>query len=121
MLAGTVFMAGILWSVRSMMEGAPPSSTPDLSGTPANLLFIGVLVGFVLPGAIAWGLLAPLPSVYRRGGLSLAASFSTVLASLLLTLVYSLLGRNGLVMAFALSLAGCLGLGLHFWRMGRTS
>ena len=105
--AGTTFMAGVLWGVRTLLMDAPASDIPNLAGAPANLLFAGVLIGVVIPGILAWSLLAPLPSWYRRGGLAVAASFGTVLSMLLLTGVHHLLGRQGLIAAFVLAGLTC--------------
>jgi hypothetical protein len=106
--AGTTLMAGVLWGVRTLLLDAPASDVPILAGAPANLLLAGVLIGVVTPGILAWTLLAPLPSWYRRGGLAVAASFGTVLSMLLLTVVHHLLGRQGLMATFVLAGLSCV-------------
>jgi hypothetical protein len=53
------------------------SSTGNLDLT-FSLLVIGTLSGILLASFSAWRLLAPLGSVYRRGGLSIVAGFVTV-------------------------------------------
>jgi hypothetical protein len=47
-------------------------------GLPLALLLAGTVGGLLLAGVVAWRLLGPLTSTYRRGGLSLVAAFATV-------------------------------------------
>jgi hypothetical protein len=82
----------------------PPGATPDLGG-PFYLLLGGTLAGITLAGVLAWHLLAPLDSVYRRGGLALVSAFGTVIAMLLCIPVNQTLGRAGLAGLIAIALA----------------
>ncbi len=88
------------------VDALRPSSggAPDL-GAPFQLLLWGTLGGIAIAGVVAWRLLAPLPSAYRRGGLSLVSAFATVIAMLVCIPVNQTLGRPGLVALIALSLA----------------
>ena len=65
-------------------------------GPPLYLLFFGTLAGLVVAGLVAWHLLAPILSLYRRGGLSVVSGLATVLAMLLCIPVHQLAGRPGL-------------------------
>ncbi|HUQ14670.1 MAG TPA: hypothetical protein VM094_01355 [Gemmatimonadales bacterium] len=57
----------------------PPTGTAEPAlGAPLYLLAAGTLGGLVLAGVVAWRLLAPLDSTYRRGGLALVSAFATV-------------------------------------------
>jgi hypothetical protein len=56
----------------------PPGATEPVLGAPVYLLLGGTLGGLLLAGVVAWRLLAPLRSTYRRGGLALVAAFATV-------------------------------------------
>jgi hypothetical protein len=56
----------------------PPGSAEPALGAPLYLLAAGTLGGLVLAGVVAWRLLAPLDSTYRRGGLALVSAFATV-------------------------------------------
>lgn len=56
----------------------PPGSADPALGAPLYLLAAGTLGGLVLAGVVAWRLLAPLDSTYRRGGLALVSAFATV-------------------------------------------
>ena len=53
------------------------SPAPQL-GAPLYLLFFGTMAGLVLAGVVAWRLLDPILSVYRRGGLSVVSGLATV-------------------------------------------
>jgi hypothetical protein len=76
----------------------PPTPPPDVASGPAfYLLMFGTLLGLVLAGAVAWRLLAPVISTYRRGGLSLVTAMATVLPMLLCMAANQLAGRPGLV------------------------
>ena len=84
-----------------VMSGA---AAPQL-GAPLYLLFFGTLAGLVLAGVVAWRLLSPVLSMYRRGGLSIVSGFATVLAMLLCIPVHQVAGRAGLAALGALALA----------------
>lgn len=56
----------------------PAGSTEPSLGAPLYLLVLGTLGGLCLAGVVAWRLLAPLESTYRRGGLALVSAFATV-------------------------------------------
>jgi hypothetical protein len=72
-----------------------PAATPQ-TGAPLYLLFFGTLTGLVAAGLLTWRLLAPILSLYRRGGLSVVSGLATVLAMLLCIPVHQLAGRAGL-------------------------
>lgn len=78
-------------------------SAPDL-GAPFQLLLWGTLAGIVLAGFVAWRLLSPLGSAYRRGGLALVSAFATVIAMLVCIPVNQLLGRTGLAALIGVAL-----------------
>jgi hypothetical protein len=82
-------------------------SPPDVAG-PFYLLLGGTLAGLALAGVVAWRLLAPLGSAYRRGGLAMVSAFATVIAMLLCIPVNQLLGHPGLGGLIALSLVASL-------------
>jgi hypothetical protein len=56
----------------------PPGATDPGLGAHLYLLAAGTLGGLVLAGVVAWRLLAPVDSTYRRGGLALVSAFATV-------------------------------------------
>ena len=92
----------------------PATPPPNPASGPAfYLLMLGTLFGLVLAGAVAWRLLAPVLSTYRRGGLSLVTAMATVLPMLLCMAVNQLAGRTGRVtLALAAVLAALVLAGL---------
>ena len=56
----------------------PPGTTEPALGAPLYLLLFGTLGGLVIAGVVAWRLLSPLESTYRRGGLAIVSAFATV-------------------------------------------
>jgi hypothetical protein len=57
----------------------PPAGTTEPAlGVPFYILTFGTVGGLVLAGVVAWWLLRPLESTYRRGGLALVSAFATV-------------------------------------------
>jgi ABC-type glycerol-3-phosphate transport system permease component len=79
------------------------------------ILVGGTLLGILLAASAAWRLLAPIESVYRRGGLSIVCAFGTVLLMLICIPVHQLLGQVGLIalLAVAAVTALILGRGVH--------
>jgi hypothetical protein len=68
------------------------------------LLFGGTLAGVLVAAAMAWWLLAPIESPYRRGSLAMVCGFATVVLMLVCIPVHQLLGRAGLLGLAALFL-----------------
>ena len=73
-----------------------PTDAPQL-GAPLYLLFFGTLASLLCAGVVAWHLLSPILSTYRRGGLSIVSAFGTVVVMLLCIPVHQLAGRAGLI------------------------
>jgi hypothetical protein len=57
----------------------PPGTTEPALGAPLYILLLGTLGGLLLAGVVAWRLLRPLQSTYRRGGLAMVSAFATVI------------------------------------------
>lgn len=81
------------------------------------ILVGGTLLGILLAGSAAWQLLAPIESVYRRGGLSIVCAFGTVLLMLICIPVHQLLGQVGLMALLGLAAVTALILGRGARRM----
>ena len=79
-----------------LLKAGAPSDAPQL-GAPLYLLFFGTLAGLFCAGVVAWRLLSPVLSTYRRGGLSIVSAFGTVVAMLLCIPAHQLGGRPGLI------------------------
>ncbi len=94
-------------------EGAPPNLDQAF-----YLLVGGTLLGVLLAAYAAWRLLAPVESLYRRGGLSIVCGFGTILLMLICIPVHQLMGAEGLLGLLALSAAAALALGRQTMRIG---
>jgi hypothetical protein len=81
----------------------PAAGAGEAAGTPFYLLTAGTVAGVVLAGVVAWRLLAPLDSTYRRGGFALVSAFATVPAMLVYPLLHSVFGRPALLGVAALA------------------
>ncbi len=82
------------------------------------LLVGGTLLGVLLAAYAAWRLLAPVESLYRRGGLSIVCAFGTILLMLICIPVHQLLGTAGLLGLLGLSAGAALLLGHRAGRIG---
>ena len=84
----------------------PPEGTTEPSlGAPLYLLLVGTLGGLFLAGLVAWRLLAPLQSTYRRGGLALVSAFATVVVMQIYRPLDAAFGLPALLAAAALAAA----------------
>ncbi len=81
------------------------------------ILVGGTLLGILLAASAAWQLLAPIESVYRRGGLSIVCAFGTVLLMLICIPIHQILGQVGLIALLALAAVSALILGRGVRRM----
>jgi hypothetical protein len=79
------------------------------------LLAGGTIAGILVAAAIAWILLEPVQSTYRRGGLAMVAGFATAVVMLVCIPVYQLLGQAGLAGLLVLS----AGVSILSWRRAR--
>ncbi|HET8836353.1 MAG TPA: hypothetical protein VFN08_16625 [Gemmatimonadales bacterium] len=95
MAVGVAAVSLIVLGVDYLRPMAPAANAT--SGPAFYLLMFGTMFGLVLAGVVAWWLLAPVLSVYRRGGLSLVTAMATVLPMLLCMAANQLGGRAGLV------------------------
>jgi hypothetical protein len=81
----------------------PPGTANPALGAPLYLLAGGTLGGLVLAGVVAWRLLAPLDSTYRRGALALVSAFATVPVMQLYRPLDAAFGTPALLAAAALA------------------
>jgi hypothetical protein len=98
---GLLVISGTVFVVDGLRRGDQPGNL-DLS---FYLLAGGTLLGILGAAFATWRLLAPIGSVYRRGGLSIVSAFATVLLMLVCIPVNQVFGRNGLLMLLAASAA----------------
>jgi hypothetical protein len=97
---GLAVVSATVFGVDLLRPAAPSTAL----GAPLYLLFFGTLAGVLLSGIVAWRLLSPILSTYRRGGLSVVSGLTTVLAMLLCIPVHQLAGRRGLAALGGLAL-----------------
>ena len=97
--AGAAFI-GVTVAALDAVRPPPGTANPDL-GASVYLLAAGTLGGLLLAGVVAWRLLSPLDSTYRRGGLALVSAFGTVLVMQVYPLLDSALGTPALLAAAA--------------------
>ena len=88
----------------------PAGATEPALGAPLYLLLFGTLGGLLLAGVVAWRLLRPLQSTYRRGGLAMVSAFATVILMQIYRPLDAAFGEPALLIAAAL--AGMLSLAL---------
>ena len=98
----------------------PPGTTEPAAGAPLYVLAAGTLGGLVLAGVVAWRLLGPLGSTYRRGGLALVSAFATVLVMQIYPLLDATLGAPALLSAAVLAAGTALLLYRRSRRMAAT-
>ena len=101
-LSAGLAMVGATVAALAAVRPPPGSAEPSL-GAPLYLLAAGTLGGLVLAGVVAWRLLAPLDSTYRRGGLALVSAFATVLLMQLYRPLDAAFGTPALLAAAALA------------------
>lgn len=109
-LVGTLVVVATVIAVSEAREADPAAALTILLG--------GTIVGIGLAAAAAWRLLAPLGSIYRRGGFAVVSAFATIVVMLLTMPIHEFFGRSGLLGLAAVCAAGCLVL----WRrIGRLT
>lgn len=108
--AGLVVITATVLAVDALRPPDPAGRTSLL-----YLLSGGTLAGVLLAAAIAWRLLEPVQSTYRRGGLAMVAGFATAVLMLICIPVHQLLGRAGL----AALLVFCTSVTILSWRRAR--
>ena len=96
---GLAVITATVFGVELLKAGREASLSPAL-----YLLFGGTLAGVLAAAAMAWWLLRPIASAYRRGALAMVCGFATVILMLVCIPVHQLFGRAGLLGLAALSL-----------------
>lgn len=96
---GLLVISGTVFVVDALRQDAPTANLDVLF----SLLVLGTLSGILGAAYVAWRLLAPVGSVYRRGGLSIVSAFATVPLMLVCIPVNQLFGRSGLLFLLATS------------------
>jgi hypothetical protein len=119
-LSAGLALVGVTVAALDAVRPPPGAALDTAAGAPLYLLAAGTLGGLVLAGVVAWRLLAPLDSTYRRGGLALVSAFATVLLMQVYPLLDATLGTPALGAAAVLAAATALLLARHARRMAAT-
>jgi len=114
--AGIGATALALYVVRGLQAQAPPPTTPVTTGLIPNLILTGWLGGACIAAGLAWSVMAPIASSYRRGGFAMVAAFAALALALITMPADAMFGRTGLLTIGIGGLAGGAALG---WRTGR--
>jgi hypothetical protein len=117
--AGTGVTALVLALTRGIQASSPAPAVPSTSGLVANLVLTGWLGGAALAAAVAWTLLRPIRSSYRRGAFAMVAGFATLATALITMPLDALFGRWGLLGLAGAGLAFAALLGRSAWRQGQ--
>jgi hypothetical protein len=93
-------------TVAALAALRPPAGTTEPTlGAPLYILLFGTVGGLVLAGVVAWRLLSPLQSTYRRGGLALVSAFATVAVMQIYRPLDAAFGFPALLVAAAIAAA----------------
>ncbi|HEY9014507.1 MAG TPA: hypothetical protein VIM84_05555 [Gemmatimonadales bacterium] len=115
--SGLLVITGTVLAVDTLRSHGSPNDL-DL---PFYLLTGGTLLGIMLASLVAWWLLAPISSVYRRGGLSIVSAFATIPLMLVSIPLNQLLGRTGLFLLLGLTGLCALGFVRRARRIGTAA
>lgn len=121
LLLGAAVMTGFLLANRLMIHDLGPGGTPDVNQPAALMLVLGVTFTLMVPATLAWGLLAPLESAFRRGGLAMVSGLGSLALSMLAIPANQFFGIAGLVVMLAVTGAGAAVMGrkVALWSRGR--
>jgi hypothetical protein len=111
---GLMVITATVLAVDTIRNGAAPRNLDQSF----YLLVGGTLLGVLLAAYAAWRLLAPVDSLYRRGGLSIVCAFGTILLMLICIPVHQLLGAAGLLGLLGLSAVAAFMLARQTGRIG---
>jgi len=114
LLVGTGGAALALWVVRLILAGAPASDRPVATGPAFYVLTLGTMAAMVLAGTMAFRWLEAIDSPFRRGTLAMVAGMGTFVGSLIVTVLYHVLGEIAGLGIHALLGLAVLGLGTGF-------
>jgi hypothetical protein len=104
--AGSVAVA--MWAARTMLPpGAAPAGANPADSPVFPVVVGGTFGGLALAVIVAWSLMRPLRSAYRRGGLAVLAGFATFVAMLPTVYIDQTLGRWGLLGYALVCVLGC--------------
>lgn len=100
-----------------LVDGLGDRASPESMAPRLYIVFGGTLAGILTAAGVAWSLLGPIASDYRRGGLAMVSGFATVLLMLVCIPINQLLGRSGLIVLLTLSALAAILLGRRARRL----
>lgn len=104
-LLGAAVVSVAMWGARVLQASG---ATGNEAGGPVFALVVGgTFGGLGVAVAVAWSLMRPLRSPYRRGGFAILSGFLTLLAILPTVLLDRLVGPTGLLGFAAVCAVGC--------------
>jgi hypothetical protein len=82
------WFATLTWIQTRLLSGSTVKSVAEINphSFDVNFMVYGSVLGMAFAGCTAWILMAPIPSSYRRGGLSMVAAFAGTVIGALLTI-----------------------------------
>ena len=98
---GSALECVVLWGTRMLTSQQPPSDTPVL-GAAFFLIVFGTLASMAVGALTVWHLLRPVPSAWRRTGLSAIAGFAVLVAAAVAVPIDATFGPTALLGAAAL-------------------
>jgi hypothetical protein len=110
---GLVVITATVLGVDALRSGQAASLNPAL-----YQLYVATQGGILAAAGMAWWLLGPIESTYRRGGLAMVCGFATVLLMLICIPVHQFLGRSGLFTLMVMSTVAAALLARHARRLG---
>jgi hypothetical protein len=109
-LLGAALVAVAMWAARTLQARLPDPAGEQPASPVFSLVVGGTLAGLGLAVLVAWSLMRPLTSHYRRGGLAIVAGFATFVVMLPTIALDRIAGRAGLLGFAAVCVLGCLAL-----------
>ena len=98
---GSALECLVLWGTRMITAAQPPSDTPVL-GAAFFLIVFGTRASMAVGTVTVWYLLRPVPSAWRRTGLSAIAGFAVLVAAAVAVPIDATFGPLALLGAAAL-------------------
>ena len=123
MAAASAWLAVVIWASMALRGGAEATTVAEVDPGAAyvNVLLWGVVLALPLTGLVAWRLMAPVASNWRRGGLSMVGVLGGLSLAMLSTFVaWQLAGTAGLAGLAVLSAVAAVVLARQARRAGTT-
>jgi hypothetical protein len=124
MATASAWLAVVIWASMALREGQEAARLEEVDPGAAyvNVLLWGLVMTLPLSGLVAWRLMAPVASNWRRGGLSMVGVLGGLSLAMLTTyLAWQLTGGGGLLVLAALAALGAVVLARQARALGTRS